>query len=1062
VIDLLGPFELWIEGRLVSLAPRLRTLTALLAVAPGVFITAEDLIDELWRGEAIDTAAKTLQGYIARLRKLIGAHTIISRFGSYALNSDVRVISARFETRASDFLSAQTDSNPRAVVVAAQQLEALWRGRPLDGVPTTTRLDAAARRLTERQTRVATRRIQAQMASDPRSGISELEALLVSDPVNEELWELLIRSLHLANRRNDALAAATRARRILATELGLQPGAALQAAERSALTDGEERKQAVISEGSPPTEFTSIPTQSGFIGRHRELKAIIELADACSTGKTFAFVVQGPAGIGKTALLWQTSAVIEARGGVVLVGRSDATVKREYGAASDILEQVRSLVQDSMLDAELFARCERVRCLGRSAIAELTAQPPSTAPRFERKLVARAVALRIREAAAGRLLNVVFEDVHWADTGTLDVIQELITGVSSEQVLVSIAHRTDNRTAAFGAVLHDWERTGNFRRLSLLPFALPELTELVSAVAGADYSSSAVIQEIMTKTDGNALLATEMASTLRHGSSLPEGVRDLVEARLSGCSSHAVSFAEFASLIGRRFDLALVTRVVSNTLELPQDYQSVIPIEELVRAGIIELPDAEQGAFRHELLGDAISARIGPSARIHSHRAILETLETADSEDLDALVFHSVAATSAPQAALRLAQRARRSLVSGHIVEAIADATAALHWHQRCVDTKPRAEAELRLILADAYDLSGNFEAADAVSFELLRWIEQIDLHDAHLTKVAALRRLARTKLKQRDSGAWVELTEAVDLIGFDPPTDLHLRNEWIEVWLAVVNAEYFFGTTTLPWAQGALDRIRSTVEAVGTARQQAGLKFREVQLGLGNSNFMPTPEQARDFRSIFAIAQRIGDLDLLAESAFGVGFVHLCRLEGREAWVSFDDAADRYHESGDAMWRAMALLYGAMARRLAGDVNQTCQRLEIAQPLVRSTLAPAYQCVLDGCLLWVAVRQNSMRGENISLVEESQRMQLVGKVDQRLSSIPLYPFSGFFLWPMLSVLESTREHEKIQQYVRLLLDTRTQPVPSEVRGLLESVASEPDSPLLSQALRWARTKNLA
>jgi DNA-binding SARP family transcriptional activator len=1066
VIDTLGPFELRIAGASVSVAPRLRTLLALLSESRGAFVSAEELIDQLWNAEVIETPAKTLQGFIARLRKLIGTQNIISRFGSYGLSNLVHVVSVEFERQSHTFLSAERDSNPRAIAASAQRLEAMWRGRPFDSVPATPAIDSAVRRLTNLQARLVTHRIDAQIQYDPAGVISELESLLVSDPIREECWVLLIRSLHLSNRRSDALNAATRARRILATELGLQPGAALRAAETAALTDEQTEPSVDPGVGSPKQPHPSPSKFGTFVGRQRELSAIDALIQTTSAGKTVALVVQGPAGIGKTALLAQAASAVEAQGGAVLVGRSDAHLNREYGAASDILEQVTQRCPTSDLDSELFARCERVRLSGRTSITDLTDQRPSTAPRFERRLVARAVALRLREAAKGKLLNVVFEDLHWADAGTLDVVQELIAGISSEQLLISIAHRTDDRNTSLAAVLHEGGRMGNLRRLVLSPFNLSEVTELVSALAGAENASSSVIEEIMIKTDGNALLATEMASSLHVISDLPEGVRDLVEARLAGCSRRATIFAQYASVVGREFDVRLVSVAVdalADHAESESGADTTSPVDELVKTGLVEVLDRDRAAFRHELLCDAVLARISPSQRTRLHLGILETLEADGSDDLDALVFHAAGAASAHRAATRHTQRARRSLISGHLDAAMTDATAALRWHQRDPEADTATEADLRLTIADVHELGGNFEASETALYELLRWTERVVVKHEGLVRVAALRRLARTKLKQRNPGAWDELHEAVGLIGFDAPTDAAALDEWIEMWMTVFNAEYFFPSERDPWPLGTLERIRKTIKRQGSVRQRVDLQLRQVQMAIKDSNFLPTATQANSFRTVFDMARRIGDLDLIAESSFGVGFVHLCRFEGKKAWVCFDDAAERHLQAGDAMWAAMALLYGAMARRFVGDVQQTREQIEKAAPLVHSTLAPPYQSVLDGCMLWIDLRERApARGTDADWVSQKSDLmeQLHGRLDHP-SIARAYPFNGFFLWPMLEVVARAKDKQRINQYVDLLLHSGAQPVPDDVRTMLEKVAQQPDSASLAEALKWARTHNL-
>jgi DNA-binding SARP family transcriptional activator len=103
---LLGPFDVLVDGRSTQLGgAKQRALLAILAVHANDVVPADRLIDELWSGNAPESAVNTLQGYVSRLRKALapagsnGAEPIIVfRPPGYALTvSSEQIDSRRFE-----------------------------------------------------------------------------------------------------------------------------------------------------------------------------------------------------------------------------------------------------------------------------------------------------------------------------------------------------------------------------------------------------------------------------------------------------------------------------------------------------------------------------------------------------------------------------------------------------------------------------------------------------------------------------------------------------------------------------------------------------------------------------------------------------------------------------------------------------------------------------------------------------------------------------------------------------------------------------------------------------
>ena len=145
-----------------------------------------------------------------------------------------------------------------------QALE-LWRGQALADVREVEPLAREAARLEELRLVAVEGRIEADVELGRHADVTgELESLVAEHPLRERLWRLLVLALYRGERQADALAAYRRARDLLATELGLEPGEELRRLEQAAL------RQEVPA--APPPARHNLPTPlTSFLGREQEL-----------------------------------------------------------------------------------------------------------------------------------------------------------------------------------------------------------------------------------------------------------------------------------------------------------------------------------------------------------------------------------------------------------------------------------------------------------------------------------------------------------------------------------------------------------------------------------------------------------------------------------------------------------------------------------------------------------------------------------------------------------------------------------------------------------------------
>jgi SARP family transcriptional regulator, regulator of embCAB operon len=229
-------------------APKVRQLLALLLLQANRLVQVDAIIEELWAASPPKSALITAQTYIYQLRRLIrregldpaGRQLLISRPTGYQLQVEPGQLDIRlFQELLGLGRQLMDENRPRAAAKRFGAALDLWTGPPLTNIPLGPLLSAHAIQLEEQHLRALELRIQADvMLSRERELIGELRSLVTVYPLNEWFHGQLIRALHHAGRRSEALEAYHQVRQVLSTELGVDPSPELQRLHHEALTAG--------------------------------------------------------------------------------------------------------------------------------------------------------------------------------------------------------------------------------------------------------------------------------------------------------------------------------------------------------------------------------------------------------------------------------------------------------------------------------------------------------------------------------------------------------------------------------------------------------------------------------------------------------------------------------------------------------------------------------------------------------------------------------------------------------------------------------------------------------
>lgn len=280
--EVLGPVRAWLGDTELDLGtPQQRAILGILLLRAGATASPDQLINAVWGPAAPASAVGVIRSYVSRLRRVLPQGAITSVGGGYSITA------TRLDlTEFTHHLDAARDTDPHTAAQRLRQALDLWRGTPLAGV-NGDYAEVERTRLT--QLRLAATEDLA--AADIETGrhvtaAAALEEVIAAHPLRERPRELLMLAHYRAGRQADALAVFTEIQRLLADELGLDPGPGLRDMQRRVLAG-----EAVPQEKQPSQLPPDLPD---FVGRADEINRIT--LDGPVVG------IEGLAGVGKTAL----------------------------------------------------------------------------------------------------------------------------------------------------------------------------------------------------------------------------------------------------------------------------------------------------------------------------------------------------------------------------------------------------------------------------------------------------------------------------------------------------------------------------------------------------------------------------------------------------------------------------------------------------------------------------------------------------------------------------------------------------------------------------------------
>ena len=473
----------------------------------------------------------------------------------------------------------------------------------------------------------------------------------------------------------------------------------------------------------PPLPETLLTAPySRFVGRELELERLGTLLKQASGDGLRVVFLAGEPGIGKTRLGSEFARIVYEEGAVVLYGRSDEEPLVPY---QPFVEALRHW--SGALSPEARAGVPRAEYLAPLVTEFGGAAPPAPPedPEGARYKFFEAVASALDHATIAGPVLLVLDDLHWADRPTLQLLQHVLRTLGASPILVLGTYRESElaRTRPLAEAMADFRRERAFERITLSGLDEEEILALLERAAEHDVGGTgrALARALCQTTEGNPFFIEQIVGNLldtgrlvlRDGRwsldervedlGIPEGVVEAIGRRLSRLSEDCNKALAAASVLGRDFEVDILTRVVERD---PDDVLAAI--EEALQVGLVrELPARGRAActFSHALVQQALYEELSLARKQRLHLKAATSIEAAHATHIEphvtALARHLRAAGAAadPEKTIEYSVRALKAAASLFAFdEGIAHGEAALElMEEQGTAGEPRARLEERL-----------------------------------------------------------------------------------------------------------------------------------------------------------------------------------------------------------------------------------------------------------------------------------------------------------------------------------------------------------------------------
>ena len=520
-----------------------------------------------------------------------------------------------------------------------------------------------------------------------------------------------------------------------------------------------------------------------FVGRTSEREQVEQVWSQVEGGGRQTVFIAGAAGSGKSHLVAEVARTLHGQGVAVLLGTCPSDLGAPYHPLVEALDHLLVRAQPGDL-TRLFP--ETVGALRRLTphldrhgvdLAE-----PSTSEHEHRRELFDAYAALFDSVATARPVALVLEDLHWASTPTLLLLNHLIRSSSQARLLLigTMRATAPDRSQELTSLVADAYRLPNVHRMELSGLDTADIAAYLTAHGGVDHrhvGEAAVL--LAEQTGGNPFFLRELwrdlerrggFDTLRSGAfTAPRSVRDTLESRIGSFAAADRECLELAAVLGDAFEIGDVAAASGYSRG-----QVMQALDQASEYGLITY-DRVSGtfAFVHALVRQALQEALSPSRSAMLHAGLAEVIEPRSASQpalapLLARLYDGAKTLGYEDERLRHLTSAAVQAQRG-----LAHEEAAALW-ERAARVAPMDRSgtdQLLLAAADSHLLAGDFPEARRIYREVA---SSPDDHAALRAAIGYENASWRPGLEGRD--ALEMLAAALDRVDPDPTDGVYVR----------------------------------------------------------------------------------------------------------------------------------------------------------------------------------------------------------------------------------------------------------------------------------------------
>ena len=462
------------------------------------------------------------------------------------------------------------------------------------------------------------------------------------------------------------------------------------------------------------------------VGRQEELGLLLRSWEASKQGHGQAILVQGEAGIGKSRLVEALRERIAGDDYLWVAHRCSPYhvnstlypviehLKRAVGWTPESDAEDRLAKLEAALSGQGMPLAEVIPLYADLLSLPLPDDrypPLDLNPRQRREATLDALSGWLLEVAESRPVLNVWEDLHWADPTTLELLEIYLAQSPTVSMMNVLTYRSD--------FVPSWSMRSHMVPVTLNRLERPEVESLIAQRAGGKPLPAEVVEHVVEKADGVPLYVEELTKTVLESNflrdtgdryeltgaiseiSIPATLQDSLMARLDRLPTLR-EVAQMGSVLGREFAYEMLHAVMGlEERTLQSGLEQLVAEELLYQRG--RLPRSKY-IFKHALIQDAAYQSLLKRTRQDCHTRVAELLEEQFPETVEnqpELVAHHYTEGAVPERAIEYWRRAgERARGLSANIEAIAYFNRGLDTLAELPDDADRARLELSLQLS--------------------------------------------------------------------------------------------------------------------------------------------------------------------------------------------------------------------------------------------------------------------------------------------------------------------------------------------------------------------------